>query len=127
MQSGKLMSQNKGLLNINYTKLVKWLDYLVPKIIKIDISMFLLFGLPIVGLLGVTFLLGCDLSAAGPKECNFLGFDIGERVYFYAIPFIGSILTPVAFAFAFYDILLVLNLPVMVFLVLYLIKKKQGL
>lgn len=125
MLSGKLRRLSKGLFEMKLLRLISWLEYCVPKIIKIDIALFVLFGLPIIGVLSVAFLLGCELSAAGPKECMFLGFDIGERIYFYAIPLIGSILTPVAFLFAFFDILLVLNFPVITFFIIYLVRKKK--
>lgn len=67
-----------------------------------------LLGCPIVGILTLSKLAqwhGWKLSAAGPTECLFLGVDIGERLYVYTIPFIGSLLTPMALVFAFWDVL----------------------
>ena len=70
----------------------------------------LLFGFPILGLLSALKLsdwLGCSLFARGASECMLWGWDIGERLYVYVIPMIGSLLTPLAFAMGFWDIVLV--------------------
>lgn len=34
------------------------------------------------------------------------GWDIGERLYVYVIPMIGSLLTPIALVMGFWDVLL---------------------
>lgn len=52
-------------------------------------------------------LLGCSLSAAGASECLFLGIDLGQRFYGYTVPLIGSILSPIAFFFGFWDVMLI--------------------
>lgn len=68
-----------------------------------------LFGSPIIGLFSAhafAFLLGCTITSAGPSECIFFGLDMGNRLYAYAIPWIGAPLTPIAFAYAFGDIML---------------------
>ena len=54
--------------------------------------------------------IGCNLSAAGPSECRFLGIDIGSRLYGYTIPIVGSLLTPVTFIMSFWDIIIVWSL-----------------
>ena len=68
-----------------------------------------LFGFPIVGILSALQLsswLGCELSARGASACMLWGWDIGERLYVYVIPMIGSLLTPIALVIGFWDILL---------------------
>lgn len=70
-------------------------------------------SLPIVGVVTVGQISGfldCGITAAGPGECDLLGLDLGSRLYFYAIPFIGSFLTPVALFMGFWDVLLALFL-----------------
>jgi hypothetical protein len=69
-----------------------------------------LFGFPILGAFSAFKLaswLGCSLSARASTECMFLGMDIGERLYGYAVPFVGAPLTPIAFLSGFWDIFLV--------------------
>lgn len=68
-----------------------------------------LFGFPIVGIFSALKLaswLDCSLSASGATECMLWGVDIGERLYVYVIPLIGSLLTPIAFFMGFWDLLL---------------------
>ena len=70
-------------------------------------------SLPIVGVVTVgqiSEFLDCGITAAGPGECDLLGLDLGNRLYFYAIPFIGSFVTPVALFMGFWDVLLALFL-----------------
>jgi len=71
------------------------------------------FGMPIVGIFtvaGVIDVLGCELSARGPSDCQFLFLNLGERFYGYAIPLVGGLLTPIAFVGAFWDFILIWGL-----------------
>ena len=68
-----------------------------------------LFGFPIVGILSALQLsswLGCEFSARGASACMLWGWDIGERLYVYVMPMIGSLLTPIALVMGFWDVLL---------------------
>ena len=47
---------------------------------------------------------GCRLSAVGPADCTVLGIDLGARLYGYALPFFGTIATPLAFWAGFSDV-----------------------
>lgn len=88
-----------------------------------------LFGFPIVGLLSVLQLsswLGCELSARGASQCLLWGVDIGERLYGYVIPMIGSLLTPIAFAMGFWDVVLAWAALVLLLHVLWLSKAKKS-
>ncbi len=79
-------------------------------LVALGVINFVLFGLPILGLYSVFSFaqsIGCKISAADSQECLFLGIDIGERLYSYSIPIIGSILTPIAFVYSFWDLILV--------------------
>ena len=72
--------------------------------------MLIVFAIPIVSTIivfNLSNVIGCSLSAAGPNECVLLGLDIGERLYGYTVPLVGSILAPVTFLFAFWDIIAV--------------------
>lgn len=81
------------------------------KIIKwVGIVFIVLFGAPIIGTLsafGLAEIAGCPLSAANSVDCYFLGLNIGQRLYGYAVPLVGSIMTPIALFSAFKDILLI--------------------
>ena len=77
------------------------------------IIIFVPLSLPVVGIVTVGMisgLLDCGITAAGPGECYVLGLDLGNRLYFYAIPFVGSFLTPMALFMGFWDVLLALLL-----------------
>jgi hypothetical protein len=101
---------------------VKFLKYLMFGLLGFEVILFLLFGLPVLGGLIVHTLadvLDCSLSASGPKECLVLGLDIGRRLYGYIIPLVGMIFTPIAFFFAFLDVLIVVNSTVLILFILY--------
>lgn len=96
---------------------VKWADVIRGTVLKIarntvfflGVVFIFLFGFPIVGILSALQLsswLGCELSARGASACMLWGWDIGERLYVYVIPMIGSLLAPIALVIGFWDILL---------------------
>ena len=71
------------------------------------------FAIPILSTIFVfnfSEIIGCSLSAAGPSECMFLGIDIGNRLYGYTIPIVGSLLAPVTFVMSFWDIIIIWSL-----------------
>ena len=90
----------------------KFLKVVFWSALTVEGVLFLIFGLPMLGALSAFELadkLGCTLNAADAHVCMYMGMDIGERLYSYTIPLIGSLLTPVAFVFSFFDILIVIN------------------
>ncbi len=87
-----------------------YLKFAKNVLLAFGIVMLIVFAIPIVSTIIVFNLsnfIGCNLSAAGPSECVFLGIDIGERLYGYTVPLVGSILAPVTFLLAFWDIIAV--------------------
>ncbi len=92
----------------------------------IGVSLFALLATPILSTYFVFWAsnaLGCDLSAAHTNPCFLFGLDIGDRIYGYAVPLIGSLLTPVAFLIGFWEFILVW---IGVHLVLRLLVRKGG-
>lgn len=79
-------------------------------ILWVGLVFILFFGAPILGTISAFSLAEfaeCPLSAARSVDCNFMGLNIGKRLYPYTIPLVGSIFTPVAMYHAFKDILIV--------------------
>lgn len=80
----------------------KLLKTLFWSALAVEGVLFLVFGLPVLGALSAFELaetLGCTLNAADAHVCMLMGVDIGERLYGYTVPLIGSLLTPIAFSF----------------------------
>ena len=91
----------------------KFLKVLFWTAIGVESLLFIVFGLPLLGAFSAFELaetLGCTLNAADTHVCMLMGIDIGERLYGYTVPLLGSLLTPGAFVLAFFDILIVINL-----------------
>ena len=84
--------------------------------------LFLPFATPVLGTIlvfTIADLLGCNLTAAGPEVCMLFSLDIGERIYGYAIPLIGTIFTPIAFYNAMWE-------PALIWLVVFLVIRFQS-
>jgi len=108
---------------MNIKKIQRFLKTNIIILIAIQAILFLIFGLPILGLysaLEVASYAGCEISAVGPQECYLYGIEIGERLYGYAIPMVGAPLTPIAFWYAFNDLLIPINVVCFIFGVIYL-------
>ena len=91
----------------------RFLKILFWSALSIEGVLFLVFGIPVLGALSAFELadrLGCTLNAADVHTCMLIGVDIGERLYGYTVPLVGSLLTPITFFISFFDILILINL-----------------
>jgi hypothetical protein len=83
------------------------------KVMMFSEALFIIvFGFPLLGAVSagiVGSIPGCPISAAG-NSCTVLGIDVGARLSVYAIPILGSILTPIALILVFWPLLLVWTL-----------------
>ena len=70
-----------------------------------------MFGFPFIG--AIIFgkfmsLIGFDISGFSPiKPCIIYGYDISQKAALYRFPFLNVILTPVAFLYMFWEIVLI--------------------
>lgn len=66
------------------------------------------FATPVVGVYNAENLfsdyLGCNISAFSKSECLVFGLDIGNRIRMYGAPFIGVLVTPLAFFVVFWEL-----------------------
>jgi len=77
----------------------------------------LLFGAPIIGAFSADILfedaLGCTVSSGifdnhdAKYTCIFYGLDVSDKVAAYSTPILSQFMTPVSFILAFYDLLIV--------------------
>ena len=84
-----------------------WPDWLFSGLVSTGVLFIVLLATPFAGMMSAGLLASvfdCHLTAKGPEPCLILGVDMGERLYGYAVPFIGSLLTPLAFFYAFWEI-----------------------
>lgn len=70
----------------------------------------LYFGTPYFGVITFRSLieggLGCSIPFDYVKPCTVLGYDISPRFGLYKIPFVNILITPLAYFFAFFELII---------------------